>query len=164
MQGLRLFRIAGRAEASGFLNQRQAVGHAMLCQPLTGPLHFHQLIGADGHQLHPRRWVLMQTQGALVCQLPGLCFTELGGLGIFRHYKNGDLPLAAVDLQQRLYCAVRIHRKQDRCHVMHFRQPGFAQGGVLVGLFILAVFPGMGAQQYRHADPVGPTIGMAALA
>ena len=163
MQALRFLGIAREPKTSGLLYHRQAMGHAMLFQALAGPLHFHQLVGADGYQLYPGRRVLMQAQGALVRQFPGLLFTELRGLGIFRHHQNGDLPPAAVDFQECLHCAARVHRKQHRRHILHFRQPGFAQGWVLVGLLILAVFPGVRTQQNRHADPVGASVGMAAL-
>ena len=38
---------------------------------------------------------------------------------------------------------------------MHFAQQRFAEGGVLVGLLVLAIFPGMRRRNHRESQPFG---------
>ena len=71
----------------------------------------------------------------------------------FRNDQTGNFAMPAIDGAQGFARAICVGRENHPRRIRHFTQQGFRQSWILVGLFILGVFPCVRCGNERNADP-----------
>ena len=102
--------------------------------------------------------------GTIAHQRGGLLTVEHHRHHRFRHHQIPDGAEVAVTGFQTGHGGIGIGRKHHPRHVRHFTQQRFGQAGVLMALFVFAVFPHMGGRNHRHAQPGSRFIGVFLMA
>ncbi len=130
----------------------------LLRQPPRGRQHLHQLIGADGRQnesslLTPVTGPI-EPDTAVLHELAGLIRREHIGDDLrFRHDEGPDLAVCLIELFHHGGGAVEIGGKEHARDVGRLAEHRFRHAGILMGLLVLPVLPGVRGEDERHREP-----------
>ena len=136
-------RVPWLAEPARLLDIDQPEWGAGFTQSFTRPDGLGQLIGTIGHE---QQWfapggVLIDHQGTMSGEQFRFPSVKHTGAFTFRDDHARDPASFTEHRGQCCQGAVVVCRKQDAGHIIHLREHALAEGGVLVGLLVLAVFP-----------------------